>query len=335
MGNSRNIFTLLSMKSALLSIFLVVLSFSATYSKDAALETVSKHGRLSVNGIHLVNQNGEPVQLKGMALFWSIWYPQFYNQATVDGVHKGCHSNVIRAALAVDTKDGGYLKDPAGQQALIEAVVEAAIKDDIYVIVDWHEESAFNHLAQAQDFFDKISRKYGGYPNIIYEPFNEPVNAAWSSVLKPYHEAIIKTIRKNDPNNVIVLGTPNYSQDVDQAAADPITDQKNIMYTLHFYSATHKQWLRDKAQIALDKGLPIFVTEYGVVAADAQGPIDEPESHIWWDFLDKYGISYVNYDISDKDEPCSALIPGTTAEQTCDEAHLTTGGKLAVSQNKK
>nr|UNG40313.1 glycoside hydrolase family 5 subfamily 2 [Necydalis major] len=315
----------------------VVLSCSldGALSKDALLEPVSKHGQLSVDGINLIDKNGEKVQLKGMSLSWSIWWAQFFNQDTVDGVHTLCHSNVIRAPMAVDTNDGGYLKDPNGQMKLIETVIEAAIKDDMYVIIDWHEEKAHTHLAQAKEFFDKISKKYGSYPNIIYETFNEPVDASWSHVLKPYHEEIIKTIRVNDPNNLIVLGTPTWSQDVDEAAADPITDQKNIMYTLHFYAGTHKQWLRDKAQTALNKGLPIFVTEYGTVNADASAPVDLKESQLWWDWLDKNNISYVDYTICDKDEGASALIPGTTAKQVCQPEYLTESGRLAVEQNKK
>lgn len=313
----------------------VLCSINVVLSKDALYEPVSKHGQLAVNGTNLVNKDGEIVQLKGMSLAWSIWFPQFYNKATVDGVKNGCHSNIIRAPLAIETNDGGYLTDPEGQKQLIVDVIEAAIQDDIYVIVDWHEEQCQNHLSEAVEFFDEISKTYGSYPNIIYETCNEPTEQSWSDILKPYHEAIIKTIRANDPDNVILLGTPTWSQSVDQAAADPITDQKNIMYSLHFYAGTHKQWLRDTAQGALDKGIGIFVNEYGTVNADASAPVDVDESNLWWDWLDANNISYVNYDITDKDEGASALIPGTTAEHVCEEDTLTESGKLAVAQNKK
>nr|UNG40301.1 glycoside hydrolase family 5 subfamily 2 [Leptura aurulenta] len=310
-------------------------STNVVLSKDAAYETVSKHGQLSVNGVHLVDQNGENVQLKGMSLFWSIWYPEFYNEDTVRGVHVSCHANVIRPALTVDTLDGGYLRDPRGQMALVEAVIEAAIKEDIYVLIDWQEVDSNVHLAEARDFFDQISRKYGHYPNLIYETYNEPIDQSWSYVLKPYHEAIIKTIRANDPDNVIVVGSPNYSTQLDLPAADPITDQKNIMYSLHWYAGTHTQWLRDIAQDALSKGLPIFVSEYGTVNADGDGPVDVVQSRIWWDWLDKNSISYLNWSISDKAEGASALVPGTTANQTCQAQHLTESGKLVVEQNTK
>nr|UNG40342.1 glycoside hydrolase family 5 subfamily 2 [Saphanus piceus] len=323
------------MKPSVLICLVIVISLIAiAVSKDAALETVSKHGHLHVEGVNLMDQNNQRVQLKGMSLFWSVWMPQFYNQATVDGIKTYCHSNIVRAVMAIDTKDGGYLTDPAYEQGLVEKIIEAAIKDDIYVLIDWQDFEAENHLKESLDFFDKISKKYGRYANIIYEPYNEPISLDWSGVVKPYHEQVIKTIRANDPDNLIVLGTPWYSQRLDLAAADPILNQKNIMYSLHYYANTHKQELRDITNAAIDGGLPVFVSEYGTVNADATSPVNVQESRLWWDLLEARGLSYVNYDISDKDEGASALIPGTTAEQVCQEQYLTESGRLVVAQNK-
>nr|UNG40274.1 glycoside hydrolase family 5 subfamily 2 [Acanthocinus aedilis] len=323
------------MNIPILGLLVLSLYVSFSASKDAALETVSKHGQLSVNGANLVNQNGEQVQLKGMALYWSQWKPQYWTADTIDRAHDSCHSNVVRASMGVDTVDGGYLTDPEGQMALVETVVEAAIKDDIYIIVDWHEEHADTHLEQAVDFFDKLSKKYGSYPNIMYETFNEPTTQSWSDVLKPYHEAVIKAIRANDPDGIIIVGTSQWSQRVDEAAADPITDQTNIMYTLHFYAGTHKQWLRDLAQGAIDKGLPIFITEYGTDNVDAVNAVDPEESQLWWDWLDANNLSYANWAICDVEEASAALIPDTPTNKVCQDGYLTESGLLVVAQNKK
>nr|USZ80409.1 glycoside hydrolase family 5 subfamily 2 [Tetropium fuscum] len=314
---------------------LVVLGYSVgiAVSSDAALETVSVHGQLSVDGVNLVDQNGTQVQLKGMSLFWSIWATQYYNETTVAHIYDDCHSNAVRAAMAITTEDGGYLTDPDGQLALVETVIEAAIANDIYVIVDWHEETAQDHVTEAKEFFDTISKKYGDYPNIIYETFNEPLDVSWSTVLKPYHEEIIETIRANDADNVIILGTPYYSQKVDQAAADPITNATNIMYTLHFYAGTHKETLRNTAQAAIDDGLPIFVTEYGTVNADGDGDVDVDSTDAWWTWLDTNKMSYLNWAISDKDEGSNALLVNTTAANVCLEDYLSTSGLLVVAQN--
>ncbi|KAJ8917485.1 hypothetical protein NQ315_005534 [Exocentrus adspersus] len=324
------------MKSSLVfGLFLVVICWiHPVISKDALLETVTKHGQLSVNGIHLVDKDGEKVQLKGMGLFWSIWMPYFYNKTTVDGIKNLCHSNVVRPMIAVDTQSGGYLTDPDAENALVDAVIEAAIADDIYVLIDWQDFEAENHLDASIEFFDRLSKKYGSYPNIIYETYNEPITKDWSAVIKPYHEAVIAAIRANDPDNVIILGTPNYSTGLDLAVADPITNQSNIMYSLHFYAGTQQEPFREIARGAIKKGLPVFVTEYGTVNADASPPVNKEEMDLWYDLLEEYGLSYVNFAISDKDEGASALIPGTTPEHVCEEEYLTESGKIAVEHNK-
>nr|UNG40348.1 glycoside hydrolase family 5 subfamily 2 [Saperda scalaris] len=317
---------------------LLVSSVNFSVSKDAALETVSKHGKLSVSGVDLVDENGEKVQLKGMSLFWDVWMPQYYNKESIDGVQALCHSNVVRAAISVVTDyDGGYIENPDAALERLFAVVDAAIEDDIYVIVDWHDHAADTHLNYSLEFFDIVSKKYGGIPNIIYETFNEPTSESWDDILKPYHEEVINTIRANDPDNIIVVGSPTWSSAVDQPAANPITDQKNIMYTLHFYAGTHKQWLRDTATEALNNGLPLFVTEYGTVNADATEPVDPEESRLWWDWLDEHNISYVNWVIASHEvegEGASALIEDTLPSQVCQEEYLTESGKLVVAQNK-
>ncbi|XP_018565006.1 uncharacterized protein LOC108906273 [Anoplophora glabripennis] len=322
------------MKSLLL-FCLVVLGtlINQSSSKDAAQETVSKHGKLSVKGTQLVNQNGEALQLKGMSLFWSVWMPKYWTKPTIDSVHNYCHSNIVRAAMAVEYD--GYLTDPTTQMQMVETVIEAAIQNDIYVIADWHDWHAEQHLEQAKGFFEQISKKYGGYPNLIYETYNEPLDIAWSSVVKPYHEEIIKVIRANDPDNIILLGSPHYDQELDQVLADPIQGQTNIMYTLHFYPVDTKQWLRDRIQNVMNNGLPIFVSEYGTCAGTGNGTVEAAETQLWWDWLDQNQMSYVNWALSDKDESASALIANTPAEQACQDQYLTESGKLVIPQNKK
>nr|UNG40327.1 glycoside hydrolase family 5 subfamily 2 [Rhagium bifasciatum] len=302
-------------------------------SRDAAQEKVSKHGKLSVNGLELVDQSGGALQLKGMSMFWSVWMPQYWNQATVDSISTACHSNIVRAAMAVEY--GGYLDDPNTQLNMVYTVIDAAIRDDIYVIADWHDWYGENHLQQAKQFFQAVSSKYGNYPNLIYETYNEPLNLSWSYVLKPYHEQLISVIRANAPDNLIVVGTPWYDQDLDQVYGDPITGQKNIMYTLHFYPVDATGWLRDRADNAMRNGLPLFVTEYGTCSGTGDGPVLPQEAQLWWNWLDEHNMSYVNWALSDKQENSSALIPGTPPQLACQEPYLTQSGRLVVAQSMK
>src|SRR5690606_28843397 len=163
------------------------------------------------------------------------------------------------------------LEEPEANEKKVRAIVENAIALGVYVIIDWHDHDAEAHQAEAEAFFARMAEDYGDAPNVLYETYNEPLGVSWSSVLKPYHQAIISVIRERDPDNIIILGTPNWSQDVDIAASSPISGD-NLMYTLHFYACTHTNALRSKAEAAYNAGLPIFVTEWG--AAPADGGLD-------------------------------------------------------------
>ena len=153
--------------------------------------------------------------------------------------------------------------------------------------------------------FPDVLNLYGDRGNVIYEICNEPNGVSWDEI-KEYADTVIPVIRENDPDSVIIVGTPDWSQGVDVAADDPL-DYPNLLYALHFYSATHKQELRDKAQYAIDKGLPIFVTEYGVTSSTGNYPYDFEEADIWIDFLEEHGISHVMWNFSKVSESSAAI----------------------------
>ncbi|MDT0645098.1 glycoside hydrolase family 5 protein [Zunongwangia sp. F260] len=294
--------------------------------EDIENETpVALHGQLIIQGKNLVNQNGENVQLRGMSLFWSQWEPEFYNFETVKNLKEGWNVNVIRAAMAIE--HDGYLQNPEREKQKVYRVIDAAIELGIYVIVDWHDHHAEDHTEESKTFFKELATKYGDQPNLLYEIYNEPLEVSWSNVLKPYHETIISEIREKDPDNIIICGTPRWSQRVDLAAEDPI-EENNIAYTLHYYAATHKEELRAIARKALDKNLPLFITEFGTTLANGDDEINAEEAHKWWDFAEENNISWCNWSIADKDEMSAAIKPGTTANQLKNDEVLTESGKL-------
>jgi endoglucanase len=203
---------------------------------------VGKHGQLSVKGTQLVDKNQKHVMLRGMSFGWHSMWPRFYNKSAVSWLKKDFHANVVRAALGVEHGEfGNYMKDKQFAKEKIYAVIDGAIKNNIYVIVDWHSHNI--NLNEAKEFFDEVSKKYGKYPHVIYEVFNEPDYETWAEV-KAYSEEIIKVIRKNDPDNIILIGSPSWDQDVHLPAKDPITIDQNLMYTMHFYAATHEKMVK-------------------------------------------------------------------------------------------
>ena len=294
----------------------------ANYSR--AETAVERHGQLKVSGSRILDKNNNPVVLRGMSLFWSQWIGKYYNYNTVKWLHDDWCSNVVRASMAVD--HGGYATNPTEKDKVI-AVFDAAIELGIYVIIDFHVHDAPLYQPQARSFFDEMSRKYKDHPNVLYEIWNEPLNVSWTNVIKPYCENITEVIRANDPDNIIICGTRNWSQRVDEAALDPI-QRPNIAYSLHFYAATHRQTYRNYATTAMNRGVAVFVTEYGTCAADGNGDIDEIETKNWWDFMERNFISYCNWSIADKVETSAVLQPGASINGGWNTNELTPSGNF-------
>ena len=202
----------------------------------------------------------------------------------------------------------------------------------MYVIVDWHSHSI--KLNEAKEFFRIVAEKYKDYPNIIYEIFNEPAGLSWSNI-KAYSEAVIETIRAIDKRNIILVGTPHWSQYVDVAANDPITGYGNLMYVLHFYAASHRQFLRDIADKAVQKGLPIFVSECGGMEATGNGPVNMQEWQAWLQWMNKHNISWLAWSISDKDETCSMIKNKSSSVSGWTDSDLKEWGKIVRKELRK
>ena len=269
-------------------------------------------GRLHVKGTKLVDKKGHEVQLRGVSTHGLSWYPQYVNDKCFAQLHDKWGANVVRLAMYTEEYNGycsGDAKNRSDLKKLIKKGVRLAKKHKMYVIVDWHILSDGNpnsHKKEAKAFFREMSREFKGYNNVIYEICNEPNNGTSWKEIKSYARSVISTIRENDKKAVIVVGTPTWSQDVDQAAAAPMKGE-NLMYALHFYAATHKADLRNKMTAAINKGLPVFVTEYGICDASGNGAIDKEEANRWVQTMDEYGVSYIAWNLSNKQESSSII----------------------------
>ncbi len=265
---------------------------------------------LSVEG-NQVLIGGEKGSLAGPSLFWSSdgWGGErFYNAETVKNAKDEMGATLIRAAMGAENKNGGnggYLADPESNADKVRTVVNAAVDNEMYVIIDWHSHDAETATSQAKEFFTQMAREYGHLNNVIYEVYNEPVHQSWGEV-KSYSEQVIEAIRKEDPDNLIVVGTPFYSQNVDDASRDQING-KNIAYTLHFYAGTHGEGLRQKARTALNNGAALFATEWGTVDANGDGGVNHGETDAWMNFFRENNISHAGWALNDKGEGSSVF----------------------------
>jgi len=285
-------------------------------------QTVAIHGQLHVDGIQLKDKNNDAVVLRGMSFGWHNWWPRFYNADVVKWLHNDWDCSVVRAAMGVEPA-GGYIDRPDWSKEKIRAVIDGALREGIYVIIDWHSHNI--RLKEAQKFFTEMAKEYGNYPNVIYEIFNEPEHQTWDEI-KAYAIELIKTIRAIDAKNIILVGNPHWDQDIDIVADDPIKGFSNIMYTVHFYAATHKQTLRDKCNYALKKKIPIFISESAGMEATGDGPINDDEWTKWITWAEANKISWITWSVADKNETCSVLYPSASSNGNWNDKDLKESG---------
>ncbi|MEY8413310.1 cellulase family glycosylhydrolase [Lachnospiraceae bacterium 62-26] len=303
----------------------------------------SVNGRLSVRGTQLVDEKGEAVQLKGISTHGLAWFPQYVNEELFGELRKEWNASLIRLAMYT-AESGGYCTDGNKEELkeLIRRGVEYAARQDMYVIVDWHilsDNDPNLHKAEALAFFDEMTKEFAGCDNVLYEICNEPNGGTSWAEIKSYASEVIPVIRANDADAVIIVGTPNWSQYVNEAAADPLEGFDNIMYTLHFYAATHTDSLRNTMTAAIDAGIPVFVTEYGICDASGNGGIDEAQADAWMQVMDEYKVSCAAWNLSNKEETSAVFrssvdkVSGFTEEDLSDSGRwlygMLTEGKSA------
>lgn len=316
----------------LLTALLISMALSLTSVQAAKLPA------LKVKGTQLVNAGGRAVQLKGVSTHGLSWFPGYVDQRSFDHIKKKWKANCVRLAMYTSEYNGYCTGDAANRRQLeqqIDKGVHCATKAGLYVIIDWHILSDGNprtYEKQAVRFFKKMASKYKKHTNVLYEICNEPNNGTSWSTIKTYAKKVIKAIRARDEDGIILIGTPNWSQDVDTAADSPIKGYKNLMYTLHFYAGTHGSYLREKAATALGKKLPLFVSEFGISDASGNGALNKQEGAQWMKFLKKHKISYMGWNLSNKQESSSLLEPSCQKIADWKNADLSPWGKWLIRQ---
>lgn len=332
----------------LLTVVLLITTIFSVSSVDtvkaAELTPVQAHGQLRVSGTQIVDQNGNPFQLRGISthgINWDVGRP-YVNQAAFQTLRDEWGANAVRLAMYT-AEYNGYCS--GGNQAELKNTlyngVEYAKNLGMYAIIDWHilkDNNPNQNIEQAKGFFSEVSAKYKDYNNVLYEICNEPNNCTWDEI-KAYANVIIPIIRANDPDAIIIVGTPTWSQlgqwgHTNEVADSPLTGYSNIVYSLHFYCAesSHTQYLPAKVDYAVSKGLPILVSEFGLSAAGGNGAIDTAQAEAWMNKLDSYKIGYFCWSLSNKAES-SALISNSCSKTSgWTDGELTDAGQFIKAQ---
>ena len=283
---------------------------------DKTSTPFGQHGALHVENGKLTDADGNIVQLYGMSTHGIAWFPQYINYDSFRTLRDDWNTNCIRLAMYT-AEYGGYCAggDKEQLKQLVRDGVSYATELGMYVIVDWHILSDCDpnqNKDEAIAFFREMSEAFADNDNVLYEICNEPNSGtSWDSI-KSYAEEVIPVIREQKPDAVILVGTPTWSQEIDKAAASPLTFD-NVMYTLHFYAGTHKDDLRNRLETCAQNNLPVFVSEFGMCDASGNGANDFDSTTKWLDLLNKYQISFCCWNLANKDESSSVFKAASTA----------------------
>jgi len=288
-------------------------------------------------------KDGAEVQVRGMSLYWSLM-PQaveFWSEEGITTMVNDMKIQIVRAAMATGNEDWqggykGYASDPNTQKSLMKTVVEAAIKNDIYVIIDWHSHEAHKQTDAAKNFFKEMAETYGKYDNVIFEVYNEPQQIPWSDV-KNYANQVIEVIRQYS-DNLVLVGNPSWDQNPSDAIGNEVNDsKKNTAYTLHYYANSHC-WQGSygwgdgnndacegtKGEKAMNAGLSVFVSEWGTGNSDGGGTPDQNRNKSWQDYINKHKLSWANWSASKISEGTAAF-EGSSSKTSL---QYTTSGNL-------
>lgn len=292
------------------------------------------HGALKVDGTNVVDANGEIFQLAGVSTHGLAWFPDYVNKDAFQSIRDDWGANVIRLAMYT-AENGGYCEggNKDNLKALVKSGVNYATELGMYAIVDWHilhDLDPNKYKSDSIAFFDEMSKEFKDQDNVIYEICNEPNGGTSWSQVKSYALEVIPVIRANDPNAIIIVGTPNWCQFVDDAANDPITEYDNLLYAVHFYADTHRDDIRNRMVTAINKGLPVIISEFSICEASGNGYNNVEQANIWINLLDQHNVGFVAWNLSNKAESSSLISSGNNKKSGWTYDELSESGKWLV-----
>lgn len=327
MRKKYNIISLFLMISIIINLILIS-NLSKQIKHEVQFNGVEKNKYLSVNNGSLVNYSGDQIQLKGISSHGLMWYPEYTNYRSLNTI-KSYGANVFRIAMYSD-QDKGYVYSKKDTKKIFLSTLENVLGSDMYAIVDWHtlkDNNPNTHIKEAKGFFDEISKMYKDEPGIIYEILNEANGDTTWEDIKKYADEIIPIIRKNSPNALILVGTPNHCVDIKSALDYPL-NYDNIMYTYHMYTGSSDYGYEYILGEAIENSMPVFVSEWGLSVDKETSKIDFEEGEKFINYLSKHNISWVNWSLSNKDEPYSSIRPDVNKLSNWKEEDLTDVGRF-------
>jgi len=326
---------------------------------DATTTPYKQHGELYVDATSnkICDKNGNLFQLRGVSthgINWDISFP-YLDFDSFKSARDVLNANAMRLAMYTSDyygyADGAGALSTTSQEEIrkslkyrVDKGVEITKALGMYCIVDWHILNDLNpqrYKEHAKEYFAYVSDRYKDYDHILYEICNEPNGGTSWADIKSYALEIIPIIRANDPDAIIIVGTPTWSQEVDKPAADPILEKdvnnasdssalaSNVMYTIHFYAATHGDNYLNVVKNT-NGSIPIMCTEFSMCESSGDGGTNYDMAIKWLDYFDEQDISYFTWSLCAKGETASLLKSSASSKWSASD--LSNSGSWIMTQ---
>ena len=240
--------------------------------------------------------------------------------------------NIIRIGLEIDEVENAEI-----MQDYLDTI-DMLLDNNMYVLtVLWNNENINTNMEIARKYFELLSQRYKDTPNIIYEIANEPDRTVDWEMIKTYSNEIIPTIRSNDTDNIIIIPNPNYDNRPNEVNLNDITNNSNVMTSYHMYVGSNlTQENISYLQQAIDKNIPVFVTEWGTTLSNGNEGFFEEYSNAFVKYMENNKLSWCNFHIGDKNflaeqgegnEEYSGIVKHNMWDNSLNDNILTDSGK--------
>jgi hypothetical protein len=285
--------------------------------------------RLHVEGNVLENPAGEHTIVRGVSLIDMATQRQSRPGGVTAALDRltaaGWATAIVRFPVYTDPAASitpFSLTDRAARETymarILRPAVDYATGKGLYVIIDFHQISNVTPQKDrdATAFWQYMAGQFAGYPNVIYELFNEPVDNVGACVqgttdscwppFKQKANGWISVVRQQAPDTLLLVGGPSWSQVIGPAADDPVADP-NVAYVGHIYPQ-HLPGGAVAAQIVRCAAAhPVILTEWGYASTDDPAYVDVMRS-----LLDANGLSWTAW-VADYDWKPPMYTAGTGA----------------------
>ena len=315
--------------------FRILLSLSCLLLTTSILAVESAefnvHGRLKVTDGKITSQDGEVVTLQGGAMMDGLAYN--YSKQSLQYL-KSKGANLVRIPMSWGRS--GLSQSYEDHWLRFQQIADWAVELELYFIADFHAVASPNqgNLKETSiRFFTDVAKTYSSTGLMMYELLNEAPGKSdystyvpWSEI-KKYSEELIDVVRGIDPQSLIIVGPPNWSQQLEFPLEDPI-ERENIAYSLHFYSTLH---LFDEGLNELAESLPIIVTEWAAQTPEnSTGEIDFESLQQYIDWMNKYDVSWAAWSLSDEMQPYGWFYPGSFNDWYLEDSELRPWGRMVI-----